>query len=173
MYRAVPGDRGIHRTDGTAYALSALLHRDADAALVRDPVGDVVAGVDVADDAHAGVVRQDAGELLRREVGAVGERHLAGVQAAADVDAAPGVDRAPAPTRARVDERIEQRPVRDRVGAVGHRLGLAVGGRDRTGVEVVTADDDRLAHLSGADQLVEGQARRVPLAVAEPADSSR
>ncbi len=67
---------------------SGLLHRDADPALLRDLVGAVVARVDVPDDAHARVVRQDARELLRREVGAVGERDLAGVDAS---------DRSPTP----------------------------------------------------------------------------
>src|SRR3954470_13268907 len=108
MYPTVTGDRGIHRRNGTAYALSALLHRDADAALVRDPVGDVVAGVAVPDDAHAGVVRQDGGQPLRRESGAVGERDLARVQAPADADATAVVDRDPAGTGAGIDQRVEQ-----------------------------------------------------------------
>ena len=50
-----------------------LAHRDPHAALRGDLDRPVVARVDVADHAHAGVVGQHALELLRREVGAVGD----------------------------------------------------------------------------------------------------
>ena len=40
-------------------------------------------------------------------------------------------------------QRVEQRPVGDRVGAVAHRLGLALGRGDRARVEVVAPDHDR------------------------------
>ena len=73
----------------------------------------------------------------------------------------------------RVDQRVEQRPVGDGVGAVGHRLGLAVRRRDRARVEVVAADHDRRRQLAAAHHLVEAQAEPVALAVAEPADARR
>ena len=80
---------------------SALEHGDAYAALGGDLGGAVVAGVDVADDAHAGVVGEDPLDLLRGEVGAVGDADLAGVERAADADAAAVVERDPRwrPTR--------------------------------------------------------------------------
>ena len=45
---------------------------------------------------------------------------------AADADAAAVVDRHPGGAGRDVDHRVEQRPVGDGVGAVEHRLGLAV-----------------------------------------------
>ena len=55
-----------------------------------------------------------------------------------------------------VEQRVEDRPVGDGVGAVAHRLGLAVGRGDRAGVEVVAADDDGRLDLAAPHQLVEG-----------------
>ncbi len=59
----------------------------------------------------------------------------------------------------RVEQRVQDRPVGDRVGAVPHRLGLAVGRGDRAAVEVVAPDDDRRGDLAGGHQLVEEPAR--------------
>ncbi len=72
-----------------------------------------------------------------------------------------------------VHERVQDRPVRDRVGAVEHALGLAVGARHAAGVEVVAPDHDRRAHGAGGHELVEPLARSIALAVAEPADARR
>ena len=77
-----------------------------------------------------------------------------------------------APRRGR-EERVQDRPVGDRVGAVHHRLGLAERRGDRAGIEVVAADHDRRRHLAAADELVEDQARLRPVALAEPADPGR
>ncbi len=133
----------------------------------------LVAGVDVTDHAHPGIARQHPFELGGGEVAAVGDAHHPGVDRAADADAAAVVDAHPRRPARRVDEGVEQRPVGDRVGAVGHRLGLAVRRRHRAGVEVVAADDDRRRHLAAADHLVEAQPETVTLAVAEPADPRR
>ena len=64
-------------------------------------------------------------------------------------------------------------PVGDGVGAVLHRLGLAVRRRDRAAVEVIAADHDRRLHLARAHQLVEREAHLRAVAVAEPADARR
>ena len=98
---------------------------------------------------------------------------MPGVDRAADADAAAVVDAHPRRARRRVDQRVEQRPVGDRVGLVLHPLRLAVGRGDRAGVEVVAADDDRRRQLAGAHHRVEAQAEPVALAVAEPADARR
>ena len=74
---------------------------------------------------------------------------------------------------ARVEQGVEQRPVGDRVGAVGHGLGLAVRGGDGAGVEVVAADHDGRLDLAFLDELVEQQAGLGAFAVAEPADAGR
>ena len=73
----------------------------ADAALAGDVDRALVAGVDVAHDAHARVGRQHALQLARRELGAVGDAHHAGVLAVADAHAAAVVDRHPGRARRR------------------------------------------------------------------------
>src|ERR1700722_3642702 len=60
----------------------------------RSVVGGV-AGVDVPDDAHAGVVGEHPLDLGRGERRAVGDGHLAGVDRPADPDHAPVVPRPP------------------------------------------------------------------------------
>ena len=132
-----------------------------------------VAGVEVAHDAHAGVGREHALEALRRLVGAVGDDDHAGVDRVADPDAAAVVDADPGRARRHVDERVQDRPVGDRVGAVAHRLGLAVRRGDRAGVEVVAPDHDRRLDAPAADELVDREARLRAVAVAEPADPRR
>ncbi|EAR52350.1 hypothetical protein OG2516_07732 [Oceanicola granulosus HTCC2516] len=72
-----------------------------------------------------------------------------------------------------VEERVQQRPVRYRVGAVLHRLGLAVGRGDGAGIEVVAADHHRRRQLAVAHHLVKGEAEPVALAEPDPADSRR
>ena len=69
-----------------------------------------------------------------------------------------------------VEQGVEQGPVADRVAAVLHRLGLAVGRGDRAAVEMVAADDDRRRDFAVPDHLVEGEAEAVALAEADPAD---
>src|SRR6185437_16332679 len=96
--------------------LLAFFHGDADAAFVGDFDGAVVAGVGVADDAHAGVVGEEAFEFLGCEVGAVGDGDLAGVDGAADAHAAAVVDGDPGRGGGRGGQGVEQGPVGDRVG---------------------------------------------------------
>ena len=133
----------------------------------------VVAGVGVAHDAGAGIGRQHPLEPPVARVGAVGHHHHAGVDRVADADAAAVVQRDPARPAGGVEQRVQQRPVGDGVGAVLHRLGLAVGRGHRAGVEVVPADHDRRRHLALLHQPVEPQPHLGPLAVLQPADPRR
>ena len=73
-----------------------------------------------------GIGREHALEPLGRRVGPVGDDDHARVDRVADPDPAAVVDAHPGRARRDVDERVQDRPVRDRVGAVAHRLGLAV-----------------------------------------------
>ena len=95
------------------------------------------------------------------------------VDRVADPDAAAVVDADPRRARGHVHERVEDRPVGDRVGAVPHRLRLAVRRGDRAGVEVVAPDHHRRLDLAAADELVDRQPRLGAGAVAEPADPRR
>src|SRR6516225_1055628 len=133
----------------------------------------LVAGVHVPDHAHARVVGEDPLQLLRGQGRAVGDAHLPGVDRAPDAHPAAVVDAHPRRAGGGVDQRVEDRPVGDRVRAVGHRLGLPVGRGDRPAVEVITADDDRRRDVPAGHELVEAHAGLVPLAVSEPADPGR
>ena len=127
----------------------------------------------MAGDADAGIVREHARQPLVHLGAAVGDDHEAGVDRVADPDAAAVVHRHPRGARRRREQRVQHRPVGDRVGAVLHRLGLAERRGHRAGVEVVAADHDRRRHLAAADEVVEDQPGLGTVAVAEPADPRR
>ena len=95
---------------------------------------------------------------------------MPGVDRVADADAAAVVDAHPRRAGGDVQERVEDRPVGDRVGAVAHRLGLAVRRGDRARVEVVAADHDRRLDVALPDELVDREPGARAVAVAEPAD---
>src|SRR3546814_4447765 len=67
----------------------------------------------------------------------------------AHADPAAMMERHPGRAARGVEQRVEERPVADRVAAVLHRLGFAVGRGDRARIEMVAADDDKIgrAHV--------------------------
>ena len=132
-----------------------------------------VAGVGVAEDARARIGREHALEPLGHLVAAVGDDDHARVDRVADPDAAAVMDADPRRARGDVEQRVQDRPVGDRVGAVPHRLGLAVRRGDRAGVEVIAADHDGRLDLAGPDELVDREPGAGAIAVAEPADPRR
>src|SRR5215218_3517427 len=81
------------------------------------------------------------------------------------------MDRDPARPAGDVQHGVQDRPVGDGVGAVLHRLGLAVRRGDAARVEVVPPDDDGGRYGPVCDELVEAEAGPVPLASSEPADA--
>ena len=116
---------------------------------------------------------EHAFEALRGVVRSVGDDDHPGVDRVADPDTAAVMDADPRRARGSVEERVEDRPVGDRVRAVAHRLGLAVRRGDRARVEVIPADHHRRRHRTGANERVDRKARLGPIAVAEPADPRR
>ena len=72
-----------------------------------------------------------------------------------------------------VDERVQDRPVGDRIRAVKHCLGLSVRRGNGARVEMVAPDDDRRANLPRPNELVDREARAGPVTEAEPADPGR
>ncbi len=126
-----------------ARAVSSEDSRQAQALLARAVERDVIARIGMAHHARGRVVpehvRQAAGRVRR----AIGHHHHAGMLAEAHADAAAMVQRDPGGAACRVQQRVQERPVRHGVGAILHRFGLAVGRGDRARIEMVAADDDR------------------------------
>src|SRR5690606_27735699 len=100
-------------------------HGELEALLPGALPGDVVAGVGVAHHAGARVVPQHAGDAAVGGLAAVADDDHAAVLAVTHADAAAVVQRHPGGAAGDVEHGVEQRPVGDRIGAVGHRLGLA------------------------------------------------
>ena len=92
---------------------------------------------------------------------------------AANADPSTVVEGHPRCPRCRVQQGVEQRPVGNGVGSIQHGLGLPVGARHASRVQVVPADHDRRRELSRGHHLVEAKSGEVALLVAEPANTGR
>ena len=86
-----------------------------------------VAGIGMAHHAGAGVVPQHARDALVRFRRTVADDHESGVLRIAHADAAAVVERHPRRAADRVEQRVEDRPVADGIGAIAHRFGFAIG----------------------------------------------
>ena len=127
----------------------------------------------MAHDAGAGVSGQDPLEPSLRRVGPIGNDNHPCVDRIPDSDPATVMDRDPTGAARRIEQGIEQRPVRDRVRAVLHVLGFSIGRCDGAGIQMVAADHDGGADLALLHQPVEPRAQLGTLAVFQPADPSR
>src|SRR5213592_2884294 len=142
---------------------------EVDPAALREVDRLVVSGVGVTHHAGSRVGREDATKLLATESSSVCDRDHPGVDRIPYPDSTTVMHRDPRRAGRRVHERVEDRPVRDRVAAVLHTLGLAVGRGDGARIEVVAADDDRRSEVATLDELVDPLAEQRALAVTEPA----
>src|SRR2546426_416238 len=129
--------------------------------------------VGMAHHAGAGICCEHAAQLLAAERRPIGDGDHARVYGVADADAAAMMQRDPRGAGRRVHERVEDRPVRDRVASITHRLGLAERRRDRARIEAVASDYDRRAELAARDEIVDALAELGALPVAQPAHTRR
>src|SRR5262249_902038 len=81
------------------------------------------------------------------------------------------VERDPSGTRGAVEQRIEQWPIRNRVGTVLHPLSLTVGTRHRARVEMVAADHNRCSKFPARHHLVKGKTETMPVTKSDPTDA--
>src|SRR3989442_3942440 len=95
------------------------------------------------------------------------------MQRVADARAAAVMEGYPRRARRRVEERVQDRPVGDRVRAVAHALRLAERRRDGAGLEVVATDHDGRRELAPLHQIVQRAAEARPLSLAQPTDARR
>src|SRR5450432_3277543 len=70
-----------------------------------------------------------------------------------------------------VEQRVQNRPVGDRIAAVAHRLRLAEGRCDRARIEMIAADHDRRGELAARDEIIQRDAELRAIALTEPADA--
>lgn len=71
----------------------------------------------------------------------------------------------------RVDERVQNRPVANRIQAIFHRFGLTVGADNQTAVEVVAANHNWCFHLAQRHQFVKIQPGARSFSIAQLADA--
>src|SRR5260221_11325312 len=124
-------------------------------------------------DANPRVTGEHTLELFVRIGAAVGDHDHAGMDRIADADAAAVMHRHPGGAARRVQERIQNGPVRDGIAAVAHALGFTVRRRHRAGFEMVAADHDWRLEAAFAHELVEAEPETRALAVAKPEDPRR
>ena len=127
----------------------------------------------MAHHASAGIVPEHARNAPVGGLGAVADDDHTGVLRIAHADAAAMVQRNPGRTTGDVEHGVEQRPVADRIAAVLHRFGLAIGAGHAARIEMIATDHDRSLQFATAHHFVEGQAELVALAETDPADACR
>ena len=135
--------------------------------------GLLVAGVGMPHHSGGRVVPEHPLDAAIGFFGAVADDDEPGVLRVPHPDAAAVMNGNPRCPARGVQQGVQERPVRDRVGAVAHRLGFAVRARDRSTVEVIAADDHGGFQFSRADHLVEREAEPVALPQPHPADARR
>src|SRR5690349_11249794 len=96
-------------------------HRERDPLLRGRVERTLVAGVRMTCDTDPGIVRQHALEPLAHLRRAVGYDDLARVQRVSDAHTAAVVERHPTRATRDVEQRVQDRPVGDRIAAVLHR----------------------------------------------------
>src|SRR5207245_8229428 len=104
---------------------------------------------------------------------AVSDDDLAGMQRIPDPHTAAVMERDPRCAGGRIEQCIEDRPIRDRIEAVPHPLRLAKWRCDRPRVEMVSADDDRSRQLAPSHQRVQRAAEPGTLPLPQPANAGR
>src|SRR5581483_12304589 len=72
-----------------------------------------------------------------------------------------------------VEQRIQDRPVGDRVTAVPHPLCLSKRRRHAPGIEMIAANDDRGRNLAFGHEIIHSDAELCAIALPEPANSRR
>src|SRR4029450_12523588 len=103
------------------------LHRNLDVVRRGEFDGARVAGVRVTKSPHPRVPRKNALETAFGIIGSVGDNNHASVLRETDAYAAAIVNRHPGCARRRIDQRVEQWPICDRITAIEHSFGFAIG----------------------------------------------
>src|SRR6266571_9046095 len=156
-------------TEGCARAsIRSLPRGHPDPVLGCEPNRILVTRVGVAHDAHPRVRRQDAHDPPLRVLGAVAHEQGAGVRRVSDSHAASVVNGNQIRAGRRVQQRVEQGPVRDRIGAIPHPLRLAVRGGHGPRVEMVPRDDNRPSELARRHHAVDRLPELRAFPVSEP-----
>src|SRR5215207_2109919 len=129
--------------------------------------GRLVPRVGVAGDAEPRVVGQYALQPQAHLGSAVGDDYLPRVQRIADPDAPAVVEGDPRRSAGHVQQRVEDRPVGDRVAPVEHSLSLAEGRGDAASVQMIAADGDGRGQLAARDEIVQRDPELRPRALPE------
>src|SRR6266480_249778 len=88
-------------------------------------------------------------------------------------DASAVVDRNPRRAGRRVNQRIKQRPVCNRVTAVEHSFSFAIWRCNRARIEMIAPNHNRRFDFAALHQFVHGHTELGAIAVTEPADPRR
>src|SRR5580704_4064344 len=127
----------------------------------------------MAHHARRWIVEKHALDPLRGLVRSIADDHHAGVLRISHADSTAVMEADPGCSAGRVQQRIEQRPIRYSVRTVLHRFGLAIRTGNRSGIQVIAADDNRGFELARLHHFIKRQTRTMTLAKPQPADPRR
>src|SRR5690554_1369991 len=129
-----------------------------------------ITSINMAHDACARITGQHSLQPFFGCVAAIGYHHHTGVDGVSHPYTATMMHRNPAGSVDGINEGIKNGPIGNGIAAILHGFSLPVGGGHRTTVQMIAANDNESLNLSLPHQLVDGQAKFNPFAIAQPAN---
>jgi hypothetical protein len=168
---------GVFPTSGAHDTLrppcSSRKHRHLNATLLGTSLCDLVPRICVPHDPGGGIVAQHTRKPHLRFCRSITYDHDTRVLRVPHPYPSTVVKRYPRRATGRIEERIEERPIRYSIGTIEHRFSLTVRARHRSRVEMVATDYDWGTHLSRTNHLIEGDPHPRSILYSEPADAGR
>src|SRR5699024_5478617 len=140
---------------------------------LRGLFSQIIAGIDMANDPHPRISSQYALEPRFCFLRSICNNDHSSVQRISHSDSATMVDADPARATDTIDECIQYRPISDRIASILHRLCLSIGRSDGTGIQMVSANDDRSFQFPACHQLIDYFPKTRTFAVSEPTNACR
>ena len=135
--------------------------------------GGFVAGIRMPHDAACGIVPQDAGNATISVFRPITDDDQSRMLRVAHPDSPAVMKGNPGCTAGRIHQRVQQRPVGDRIRAIAHGFCFPIRAGYGAAVKVIPADRYRRAQFTASDHFIESQAQLVALAQPDPADARR
>ena len=121
------GPRGM---TGNAVGRKTLDRRQIQALFFRAILRDLITGIGMAHDARARIVPEYTADTFGGFRRSVGHDDLAGMEGVSHADTAAMMEGDPGGAGGGVEERVQQGPVGNGIGAVHHAFGFAIGAGD-------------------------------------------
>lgn len=120
---------------------------------------------------HGRVVTQHVRQTRSSRIGSIGNDHHTGMNTISHAYAATMVQTHPTGAACRIDQCIQYGPIGHCITAIEHGFCFAVRRCHRSGIEMVSSDNNRRFHFPRAHQFIECQSGFLALTLPQPANA--